>query len=490
MSDKETVILFGAGKLGKSVLPYIRESYSIIRWVDNSKDTWGDKYDGLTISSPDGIKGFNGKIIIATSADFIEEIAVQLKGLDVSEEHIFWARNNRNEFLIPYNAEYLEPDSRSLTEYDLMGRTETSSGFKAMLFCTSFSSYVIQLVNNVKKRYPEVEISIITRSNEYKKELPNLVSHLYIFELYSDLKTILGKLPYYDAFHLLWMENEWVYFRRDIKRGANRWIQNIGGSDFYRAAKKLLMNYSSHIIRMADIINVQSVNVKSDFLNVFPEAEDKTRITNYGLEVIDYISEEEKRNKNEILKSLHLPEDKIIITCGHNGNAEHQHIDMLDAISALDNYTKDRLCCVIPMTYPKGIDDYIRRVDGYLNKSGLNYRILTEYMNFQDMADYASISDIMIHVQTTDQLSSTMLEEMYAGSVVIAGSWLPYKWLREKGIRFWTVDRISDITGVLKRIISEFDKYHMECLCNRKIVYDIASWDNLADKWVELWKGK
>ena len=112
--------------------------------------------------------------------------------------------------------------------------------------------------------------------------------------------------------------------------------------------------------------------------------------------------------------------------------------------------------------------------------------ILTEFMDFQSMAQYAMISDIMLHVQTTDQLSSTMLEEMYAGSIVIAGSWLPYKSLRKKGVYFIDVDTISDIISVLSDVVTNIEQYKEKCRDNAKIIWKYSSWDELAPRWRAL----
>ncbi len=139
------------------------------------------------------------------------------------------------------------------------------------------------------------------------------------------------------------------------------------------------------------------------------------------------------------------------------------------------------------MTYPDVFADYRKEVCDRLQNVGFDSVVLTEFMDFQSMSEYALISDIMIHVQTTDQLSSTMLEEMYAGSVVIAGSWLPYQSLHEMGIYFLDVDTIPDVTVVLEEVVQNLDSYKEKCKGNSEIVWNYSSWDVLATKWRALW---
>ena len=123
-----------------------------------------------------------------------------------------------------------------------------------------------------------------------------------------------------------------------------------------------------------------------------------------------------------------------------------------------------------------------------LSKSGLEFVVFTDFMDFQDMAEYALISDIMLHVQTTDQLSSTMLEEIYAESIVIAGKWLPYSSLHEMGIYFLDVDEIKDITCLLEDVVMNINEYKQRCRGNSDIVWNHSSWNALAPKWHALWE--
>jgi spore maturation protein CgeB len=103
------------------------------------------------------------------------------------------------------------------------------------------------------------------------------------------------------------------------------------------------------------------------------------------------------------------------------------------------------------------------------------------------MAKYAGCSDILIHVQTTDQLSSKMLQEMYAGSVVIAGSWLPYQQLFDDGIYFVSIDSIDELADTLTYVIGHLDEYKEKCKGNKDKVYKMSSWNNVADKWMRMW---
>ena len=162
-------------------------------------------------------------------------------------------------------------------------------------------------------------------------------------------------------------------------------------------------------------------------------------------------------------------------------------MEIIKALNELSEDIQKQIVCVFPMTYPDVFDSYREEVCNILQKMGFDTVVLKEFMDLYAMSEYALISDIMIHVQTTDQLSSTMLEEMYAGSVVIAGSWLPYKALHEMEIYFLDVDMISDVTAVLEDVVINMGTYKEKCKGNAELVWQHSSWDVLAPKWRVLW---
>lgn len=357
-----------------------------------------------------------------------------------------------------------------------------------MVFCIFYSTYTKQLIENMSKKYKDIEFSLLTKTEEYKeKVVSEKLKHIYCFQTIEDLKTILNQLPIYDAMQLLWIEPEWSYFCELIRKKAKRLNLNVGGSDFYRVGKEG-RDFKRDLIAYADNITAETESTVQEFGEYYGEdAKNKTNLLPFGIEVLDWIDRIEKFPRNTIRKKYHIPFDKIVVTCGHNAIKEHQHMKIIDAVETMSDKVKSQLIFVFPMTYPQKADAYINSVRDRLKESGLDHVVLTNFMDFNEMAEYALVSDIMIHVQTTDQLSSTMLEEMYAGSIVLAGKWLPYQSLHKKGMFFWDVDEICDITMILEDVVENIEKYRTKCEGNKVIVRKHSSWDELASKWYALW---
>lgn len=487
------IIVFGTGEIGKAVLPFLEQEYHILFFVDNNEKKWGTILGKYRIESPEEIKKHNYAIVIA-STKFHLQIAGQLEQMGVCRDKIYFCHRFQTDSLwevevYPLVESKLRGKSKRLVQYDICNREEyKTNNRKVLIFCCSYSVYTKQLIENISKRYSDIEFSLLTNTIEYKNNIfSEQLKHIYYYQTMSDLKTILSEIPVYDAMQLLWIEWYWCYFYRLIRKKAIRLNLNVGGSDFYRATEPE-RNYKRELIACSDTVTAETPETIREFVSYYhKDIKNDMGLLPFGVLVLEYINKNRDTDKNLIKEKYHIPMNKIVVTCGHNANIAHQHMKIIDALSELPENIQKQIVCVFPMTYPDVFESNIEAVRNRLEKVKFEYVILTEFMDFQSMAEYALISDVMIHVQTTDQLSSTMLEEMYAGSVVIAGSWLPYKFLHEMGIYFLDVDTIPEVTAVLEDVVARIDTYQEKCKGNEEIVWNHSSWDALAPKWRTLW---
>lgn len=487
------ILVFGTGLVGQTAVHLLEEKYHILFAVDNDERKWGNLFEGYEIKPPSEILKYDCDIAII-SRIYMREISFQLQEMGIETERIIFCDIKSVDGSLrfgfcPLDAKKVKAAGKKLIQYDLLNEEEQETGcIKVLVFCTWYSVYTKQLIENMSRRYQDIEFSLITINKKYKDEITaSQLKHIYFFVSNYELKDILEQIPRYDVAQLLWIEPVWAFFDELIRSKVKRLNLNVGGSDFYRAGKAEL-DFKKKLIASADKVTAETEGTIQEFSEYYKkEAGGKMGFLPFGVEVLDFIKLNMNREKNEIKRKLNIPLDKIVITCGHNAIKEHQHLKIIEAISQLREDVKEQIVCVFRMTYPNGREEYIESVRNRLEESGLDYLLVTEFMDFQLMAECALTSDIMIHVQTTDQLSSTMLEEMYAGSIVIAGSWLPYQSLHEMGIYFLDVDEIPDITAVLNDVITNIGEYKERCRQNADIVWKHSSWDELAPRWRALW---
>jgi len=365
---------------------------------------------------------------------------------------------------------------------------------KILILDTSNSEYIIQLWRFVKKYYPELDIYVLTSDayiDDYKNAGEDFYTHTYFYADRKYVRTIsfimkLLSSGKYDVVHTLWIEKMWGHFASLIKGRGKVWLSSVGGSDLYRHSfdervKKIQLN----VLNKADGYSSENSKTRDYFYSVYGDKY-KNKIHNinrYGVDVIEEINDIDVSQVDALKEKWSVPKDKIVIMLGHNARVEHQHMKMISAIDKLDETILDKCFFVIPMTYPSKEKAYIKEVGDRLSQITDNYLVLTKYMNVREMAETTKFTDVMIHVQTTDQLSSTMMAHMYDENIVIAGSWLPYSDIRNAGIEFYDVDDISDITALLTDVVENFDMYKEKVKNNRENVYRFSSWEYAAKAW-------
>lgn len=361
---------------------------------------------------------------------------------------------------------------------------------KVLILCTYESTYVLQLYTYMKKYFPHIRYSIFTRESseayyrghlllENDEEIYSFGPHDYLCYLEA------RKLPHFDIIHSLWMEQFWGEAVGILNRKCDAWLCSVGGSDLYRqSSNKFFKFLQKRIINHADWISSEGEETRKYFEKVYGRKKDGVphTIIRFGVDILDSFDKLSNVKLDDIKNKYGIPANKTVIMCGTNGRKEHQHVEMLDAIGKLPENVLEKSCLLIPMTYG-GTEDYISNIQKRAFSITENSVILKKFLTTDEMAEIAAITDIMIHVQTTDQLSSAMLSHMYHGNVVIAGSWLPYDTLRDKGIKFFSVKCINEITERLVEIISKLDISKAQCAVNAEIVYKMSSWEYAAKEW-------
>lgn len=365
---------------------------------------------------------------------------------------------------------------------------------RILILCSFYSTYVTQLCGYMKKFYPSLSYSLLTHESavaEYQKTANDLKG-VYSYKstntrLFYDQ---LDDLPLFDIIHSLWMEPVWGINAYKLRKKTKYWLNSVGGSDLYRFSNQILTRImQKRIIKYSDWITSENVQTRNFFYKVYGNhyRNIEHSICRFGVDILDYIRRYKQENEMPKEISAMFPSDKIIIVCGTNATENHQHFSIIDAISCMSQEKRNKCFFVFPMTYPGGKDAYINEVSVRISQVTNSFFILREYMSVQEMAELAMATDVMIHVQTTDQLSSAMLSHMYNGNLIIAGEWLPYGTLEENNVFFLKVKNVPEITEILEDVVSKIDFYKNKCLDNTEIIYRLSSWEAASKEWMKVY---
>lgn len=369
---------------------------------------------------------------------------------------------------------------------------------RILLLCSYESTYVTQLWNNLKKYCPSIKLSLLTKEKAKENFFDSIVldegEAIYTYETASvihwlETERIMRALPEFDIIHSLWMEKSWGWHAGTLKRKAKFWLCSVGGSDLYRDSKKKVCKaYQLNILNHADWFSSENTETRKEFVKTYGKKYETVphTINRFGVDIFEAI-EERRKHKRDQKRTFDIPMDKIVVCCGYNANPAHQHLKMISSFSRLPQDIINKLFFVFPMTYSAVEYGYIAKVQSAIQEITDNYIIIEDYMNTEEMAEVVQESDIMIHVQTTDQMSSTMLAHMYNGNVVIAGAWLPYRSLKERGVYFIDVDEVNELDKVLADVIGNYEAYKRKCENNENLVYAMSSWDVCAKEWIAVY---
>lgn len=252
------------------------------------------------------------------------------------------------------------------------------------------------------------------------------------------------------------------------------------GSDIFRANNIELTKIKKIIKELDANVVCSSLNLVEKCSSLFNK---KCSLIDFGNSSIPYIDKAFDMGIEECKKHFSNDSDLVYVTAGYNANEAHQHKKIIDVLSIQKN--KDRLFVIFPMTY-NGKKEYIDEVESYANSKGLKNICLRTYMSEEDIGILRASTDIFIHAQKTDAFSSSLLESIYAGSIVLNGKWLYYKELDEMGIKIYYFSDFDDLNKQLNEILENYPKRDYQYKMKISTYY---SWDTCRAKWKNMFEG-
>lgn len=379
---------------------------------------------------------------------------------------------------------------------------------KILILGNISSTFILNYVKELKAKM-NCEIDIFTepiqsQEKEYVKQFIRYFDNIYEISKYNNeiinripkirgilqIKNIanqIDNLGNYDICHIHYLSIEYGYLYKQIRNRCKKLIISIWGSDFYRTnwrEKKVQYN----IIKYADRITFITKQTKEEFRKYFKKIDkDKLKIKKFGSTPLGILRNIEHISKKDCKKSFDISANSIVVTCGHNASQGNEHIKIIKSIEIVKHKLPDNILFLFPFTYGC-VRKYFLKVKGLLDKSNLNYRVLTDFLSDYEVAQLRKASDIMINLPISDQLSGSMQESLYTGNIIITGDWLPYKILEEKGIFMLKVSSVGEVGEKLLYSVNNLRNLKESCKGNSQIIWNISSWDKNINDWIQMYK--
>jgi len=296
-------------------------------------------------------------------------------------------------------------------------------------------------------------------------------------------KKILSGLPKYDYVHFHYFGKDSHYISNQISENtSSKIIISIWGSDMYRNKSDsfILACKNAYLITFA---NQESIEF---FKSKYAWSKNNLELCRFGLAPLENLKKLHQ-SKDDCKIDLGLNSKKIAVTIGYNMAPEQQHLEILNQFAKKNILSlQDDIELIIPITYG-GSEKYKHKLLAKLNELPFEYKIFDNYLSDNDIAKIRKASDIMLQLQTTDQFSGSMQEYLFANNIVITGSWLPYKTLKDNNCWFYEVDYFTQLESLVPYIILNYKLLQNKTKDNLKSINFLSSWDNNIEKWYNLY---
>jgi len=280
----------------------------------------------------------------------------------------------------------------------------------------------------------------------------------------------------YDVFHFHFIQYSYIRTAWLVPRGK-KIICSFWGSDLLRTSDSFNHFVVGKVLRKADIITVQSIELREILLAKFGrELKSKIRIVLFNLNDETFSHIDDYRGNIAAIANFctenGISNSKIKVVVGHNASPFNNHLAIIAALAKLPE--SQRLCVVIPFAYgiaPKERVEYRHRVENALKDATLTYTILDKYFTGSELAMLRLSTDIYLHLPESDALSAALTEAAYAGAVVITGDWLPYSPFKRAGMQLIYAAQWDDLALKLQGVFAnlQLDKERI-CYLNKEAI--------------------
>lgn len=325
---------------------------------------------------------------------------------------------------------------------------------KILLFSLLSNSFIFQIILKVFRH-------IFGDNNMLK-----CISTLFLFPIAEK----------YDLIEICAVRKEYTEFIRCLINKNIKFMISVWGSEYLRASDDDRKFFESFFDN-SRLIHFETETIKNDFLRYYGKYNDKAFVSNYGiriLPIIDKISEDIAKEYIGGKDNL----DKIFVVCGYNGFESQQHILILEAIKKLDIKIQKQIFLVLPFTYG-WTKKYKEGIFKLLNSLNISFKLIDVRVTDLEVAYIRKCGNIVINMQITDSLSSSLLEHLYNGSTLLVAEWLKYEVFDQNGIYYKKVTP-SSLSNDIYDVITNYCDNRNKCQRNIGKVKEICCWSSVG----------
>lgn len=367
---------------------------------------------------------------------------------------------------------------------------------KILLIGDADSSWLKEYVDRVLADI-DYDVKIVSYFNtvyeeEYKSKGIEVYSYATNNRLCNHFKRIIiskdiaKKIGEVDIVHVQYFERALVRLNWRFLLQGKKKIMTLWGSDLLRVSKYILL-FNKIVFDKIDEITVMNANMKGVIGKVFgDEIYQKTSVLDFGNPLYDTLDEVINSNSKKQCKQYWgIDENKWVIAVGYNAIREQQHLEMIEQILKLPTKVLEQVIVVLHFAYGKYSIEYLEIIKNKLLSGGIQFVLIDKFLDKREMAILRYAVDIFLYGQTTDALSGSVLEYVYAGAILIKPNWLDYTELYKRNIKYIEYNEFGEIPCLLQEVLNNISDMKRENKGNREQLRRMNSWEVLVPQWKE-----
>jgi hypothetical protein len=312
------------------------------------------------------------------------------------------------------------------------------------------------------------------------KILDPLYNYLAFSSFYNDNR---GK---YDITQVMYVRPEFYFLAKSIGALGKKGIVCVYGSDVNKAA--WLKRFFKKIFSKDALISFTTTQTRDTFIKKYGIKNNSNLVVNsFPITKLSSTDTPKRFNRDLFCKKYGIDIDNVVVVCGMSGFYNEQIEKLVDSIGG-----KHYPNTVFVFTFTYGISgDKLEKLSAYVKqKMGTNKVVLIkDYLKEEEVLSLRLSTDILINIRKKDQAGGALIESLSAGSYVITGSWLPYRFLSDMGVYLKTIDKVSALPEALSEALELIAKQETrnKFANNTIILNENFSLEKTLNQWKEFY---
>jgi hypothetical protein len=291
----------------------------------------------------------------------------------------------------------------------------------------------------------------------------------------------------YDIVQINYVREEYLILPNLINKLGKKLVITLFGTDINK--RSFIKNNFTKLYKLANEIICTNISF-GEKANQYVKGNiilNKINVFSFPQDHFSYYRNFQYDDKIKAKIKMKIPIDKICVIIGANSTSNEQHEKIINQLKSINKYSQYYF--VFPLSNRLGKkNDREKMLEEYIKEKLLNfnYKIIFDFISYEDMAQLRLASDIYLNLRLKDQFAATMLESNLSYTNIITGSWLPYEDYSRK-VKLNFIDTIENLNDQIEKITTiNQNEIKINLKNNREAV--ILNYDNnIIEKWMNFY---